>query len=351
MKTKTIKQKSLLDYYNFSKVEQKKYPVVTGILKQLTPERIEKEINEIQKVKLPLELQRWMEEYEKVGERDEFIWKWLYKMFQVVSPFSVIKKYQKSLWSVKVLVTMFIVQLDDIADKQKNEILLDKLLKISLKQNHIDFNYLNKKEKRYLIYTKNLWNYIEQKIKKYPKYKKLKKIFYFDTVQVLNTIKYSHFLNNYPYLINKTECDLYMPYNMVAMIYSELDLMCLSNIDFRKFGKIREIILLAQKMARIGNWISTWEREIYEDDFSSGVFIYAIDLGITTIDEMNKKNKLKIIKKIKNTKIEKNFLKEWERYYYEIEKLGTGIKAIYIKKFLSGLEKLIVLHLISKKYK
>jgi len=33
---KPKKQKSLLlDYYNFSKAEQKKYPVVTGILRQL----------------------------------------------------------------------------------------------------------------------------------------------------------------------------------------------------------------------------------------------------------------------------------------------------------------------------
>ncbi len=325
--------------------------IINKILKKLTPRRIKKELETVKKIQLSPGLQKWVREYEKVGERSEFIWKWLCRMLSIIQLPIISQKYRKSLLEIKVFVVMFMVQLDDVADKKQNWNLLNELLKIPLEQNYIELRRLKSEEKQYLIFTQKLWNYITKRIKRYPKYKELKEVFSYDISQVLNAMKYSYLVNKNPYLINKTEYWLYLPYNMGFFLYFDLDLMCSPNFNFKVLGPMREIIWKAQNMARIGNWVSTWEREIKDKDFTSGIFAYAIDSRAITVDDLRKGAKSKIIKKIKQLKIEKKLLKEWERCYFDIEKLGKKIKTLDTKEFLSRFEKLMTSHLISRGYK
>ncbi len=118
-----------------------------------------------------------------------------------------------------------------------------------------------------------------------------------------------------------------------------------------QLGKFREVAWNAQKMSRIGNWVSTWEREIDEKDFTSGVFVYALDSGVISINDIQKGNKSKIIKKIRNSKIERKLLKEWEQNYYEINKLARKIKSVDVRSIPQALEKVLFFHLSSRGYK
>jgi len=322
--------------------------VIKKILKQLTPEKVKKELKLIQRVKLPSELQKWVKEYEKVGERDEFLWKWMYEAVQINTASCVEKKYQKSEQEIKFLIIMFILLLDDVVDKTKNKKLLDELLKIPLEKIYIKFDKLKQNEKKYFKFARKVWNYIRKKIKKYPKYKEFIDIFEYDIAQTLNAMKYEYFINkNYP-LINKTECWLYSPHTMQSLVSCTIDLMCSPEFDVRELGKLRKVAWLAQKMARIGNWVSTWKREIKEKDFTSGVFVYAIDSDILPLDDLKKKDEKDMIKKIKNSKIEDKLLEEWGEYYKEIKNLNKKIKSVNVQKILSGSEKFLILHLINR---
>ena len=104
------------------------------ILKSITPEVKKKQMEKINKVKLPEELQRLVKEYKKVGgERNYFIWKWIYNILKIVTLSTVERKYKKSAIKTKFLMIMFVVLIDDIADKNGDYKLLKELQVLMLK--------------------------------------------------------------------------------------------------------------------------------------------------------------------------------------------------------------------------
>lgn len=344
------KTESLLDYYSFTKTEQRKYPVITKILKQLTPERIEKEVEKIKKIELPEELQRWIKEYEKIGTRSEFIWKWLYEMFPIVRFDLTFPKYQEKLLVIKILLTIFVVLLDDVADKkQKNSIfVLKELLKIPSKQEYINYNNLkSNKNKKYLLFALRLWDHIINQIKECPNYKDMEEIFLYDIDQVLNAMEYSRLVNKTPSLINTMEYWLYLPHNMTFMVYLTIDLMCCKKKEYKNnLGLLRGVMCEIQKMGRISNWLTTWQREIRDSDFTSGIFAYAVEKKIIDMTKINNMSFQEIIKKIKEVKIENYLLEEWEKSYNKINNLKEENKTMNLKYFLEGQEHLFLIDLI-----
>src|SRR4030042_4691926 len=199
--------------------------VIEKILKKLTPERIKREVESIQRIKLPPELQKWVKGYEKVGERSGTIWLLTYKIIQIFS-FPTAKRYKKSLWEIKFLITMFVILLDDVVDKTKNKKLINELLNISFGKNYLQFKKLKLKNKKYLKFTLKIWDYIENTIKRYPRFKEFEDIFQHDILQILIAMNFAFLVNKNFYLINKTEHWIYSPYTMQSMVYCTLELMC-----------------------------------------------------------------------------------------------------------------------------
>lgn len=322
------------------------------ISKRVTLDNIKREIEKTKKIKLPIELQDWVGGYKRVGgERNDFIWKWIYIVSKTITLSGVEKKYLKSLWEIKFLMIMFVVLIDDMADKYKNKKMLEDLIKIPFNQSGIKLVRLKGEDRKFIAFTMKLWNYIEGIYKKYPRYEEFKEIIQFDLKQLLNAMEYAYLVNKNHNIINKIEYRTYFSHNMQLIIDVMFDLSCSPKFDARELGKIRQVSDHAQFMARIGNWISTWEREIGEEDFTSSVFAYALENKTISLEEMTKNNKEALIKKIRKAGIEDKFLREWEDNYQEIKKLNKNIKSINAVDFLNFLEKIIFMHLTSKGYK
>lgn len=322
--------------------------IIEKILKQLTPERVKREIEEVQKIKLPPELQKWVKEYEKVGERDGFIWKWAYEVGSIITFPDVHRKYRKDLIKIKFFLIMFIVLLDDVADRMKDKKLLEEILKIPFGGGRILSGQMNTRKRNYLNLTIAVWQVLEEKIKLLPYYKKFKEIIKFDIKQILNGMDYAYLINENPNLINEIESQIYLSHNTPATISYMIDLSCIPNFDMKNLKLVRKIAWYAQIMTRIANWISTWEREMKEDDFTGSLFLYASENNLFKTVRTKKEYKRNVYK-IDKPMVERYFLKQWESLYKMIYRFGRENRSIKTKLILKTMEKLTILHLANRR--
>jgi len=327
--------------------------IINKILKQLTPERIKAENEAILRTKLPPEIQKWVKEYEEVGERNDYIWKWTYLAMQKLTLPTVNPKYRRSVLTTKICSIILNVLVDDLGDKRKNKKMLEEAIHICipLENYRNNFRQFSKKDREYLNLIKKMWFFINRSLKKYPKYKEFKDIFLYDYQQFFDAIRYGYLINKNLNLINLTEYQIYLSHNMQGMISSTIDLMASPKFDMKELHLLREIMWRAQRMGRIGNSLTTWKREVLEEDFSSEVFGYAVVKNILTRENLKKEKESQIIKKIEKSNIRNHFLKEWEKYYREINNLNKTMRSFNPKYLLSGLRNLISMHLCSEGFK
>ena len=344
------KTESLLNYYGFTKAKQKKYPVVSGILKELTPERAKMEKEEISKVHLPALLSRLINDCSEVSKRSRFLWQCMYKYAPYGTLPCVYRKDKKSAYQAKIIGMLFVALVDDLADKYKDEKLLNEIIKIPLNS---DFKIKKKftlRQQRYLIISQRIWLCLEKELRKYCYFNKYKSLFEFYFSQVINSMRYGFLMNKNLNLINNEECLMYLPHNMQVIVNYIIDLMCMPKVNMYELRVLHKIVLNVQVMARIANCLGTWERELEEYDFSSIIFSYCLEKNIITLEEINKKNIDKIRKKINASNCQEYFLSKWNNHYCEIKKLNKKIKIMDITEYIKGTEKILEMYCLSKGY-
>lgn len=309
----------------------------------------EKLMRDISQIKLPRDLRNWIEKYDSsCGERNDFLWKWIYKLTTSRNPGIMLscvpQDKAETVARLKVILSIFVIIVDDIADRDKDKGLLEELLKIPLEKKKSD----GRIEDDRLDLAIKVWNHLEQNLKRLSRYGEFRKIFLYDLKQTLNSCRYSFLVNMNPELLNYYETKVYGSHNMILFLYTGIDLMTSPEFDRKDMPWLREMLSKAQQMTRIGNWISTWEREVKEDDFSSGVIAYALTEEIVDLADLWENNSAKIISKIRKKDLEERLLNEWGKKYKEIESFRDSISSVDIKEFLSGLKRIMKLHIASK---
>ena len=294
------------------------------------------------------ELMQWVDGYAQVGKRNLYLWKWCRQGVEVTSLSCVDSQWYDRVCDTKVLGVVLDVLLDDIADHGGDPQLLEQLLHLPFGDERLQLSAVAAEDRAYAEFTVEVWQEIKRRTRQFPGFQRYATAWRYDYLQLFNAMRYSHMINQDVALLNIAEHDLYLPHNMHIMISATVDLMCSPNFRHNEFGRLRDAVWHAQCMGRIGNLVTTWERELGEGDFTSGVYARAVAEGDLEIESLQQKDRETILRAIREGRHEEFFLQRWMQLRQRLIDLAPRVESVDLLGLLRGYERLIRLHLISR---
>jgi hypothetical protein len=313
-----------------------------------SPEKIQQEISIVLRRQLSTDVQHWADKYSQVGRRTPYLWNWCRCGVELTTLPCVLPEMRQQLGDTKVLGVMLDVLLDDVADQHGDTRLLEHLLNLPYGCPQTDLSEFPPDQRAYAQFTAEVWQEIQKRARRYPHFEEYAGLLRYDYLQLLNTMRYAHLLNQNLALLNLAEHDLYSPHNMHMMVSATLDLMCSPGFDRSELGLLREAVWHAQWMGRIGNLITTWQRELHEGDYSSGVFASALSRGHLTVEDLLGGDRQRIEAAVQRGNHETYFLGRWQSHRQFLLSMRTRLRSVDLSELVAGLDRLICLHLGSR---
>lgn len=317
------------------------------------PAKIECEAERLRDQQLSPQISRWAQRYAKVGERNDYLWTWCRRGIELTTLPSVSAELRDEVGDAKLLGVMYDVLIDDVADQGGDPGYLELLLRrtldgVDVSPDAVVNGAVSDSQRHYVEFTEQVWREVRQRVEQFPRYRQLAALLEYDYRQLANAMRYSLLLNRFPSLLNMVEHDLYLPHNMHMMVSATMDLMCSPDFDFDEIGLIREAIWHAQYMGRIGNLVTTWEREIQERDFTSGVFAHAVIEGDLTPPLLRTAEASSLADAIRQGRHEAYFLDRWQLHRANLFRIAGCVQTVDLMSLVDGLERLLCLHLASR---
>lgn len=312
---------------------------------------VETLLSEIVEHDLPPAVNTLVDEYQSIQDaRPPFMWKWVHHLAPQNTLPVVADRFRDRVPIDKTLTILFVTLLDDRLEKRGDRTTFAELAKIpELGQGaDPDRDGVNGE---YVRFTQKVWETLIERIEDAPRYAEYLDLFRFDVKRAIMAIEYSDLTIRDPSLATMDDLERIESHNMVMFAYADIDLMHAEADHRSDLADIREIVWIAQQMARIGNWVSTWERELAEGDWSAGPLVHALNGGVVTQTELREAatddhTRETVTERVREAGIEDEFLARWERRYYELQRRAEQ-SPLDFEGYIDGTQEVLRYHLAS----
>ncbi len=304
---------------------------------------------------LPPVLEELVAEYVTLdGARDRFMWQWVHQLAPQNTLPPVEPEFRDKVAIDKTLTILYVTLLDDVLEKRRDRATFEEAAKVPFPHRNVHWERPGL-DIGYVEFTMRVWQTLQGRLEEAPAYDEYARLFEYDLRQAINAIEYTHLVIDRPDLATMHDLELYESHNMVMFGYLDIDLMHARRSLVGELPALRRAIWTAQQMARIGNWLSTWERELHEGDYSSGIVVHALQNDVISRDDIAAVERgeegaaAELIQRIQDEGIEEQFLSRWDVHHDELVEVDRReLDSMDLGPFIDGLKTVLRYHLASR---
>lgn len=305
---------------------------------------------------LPDAVHPLLESYEAtLGDRDRFFWRWLDSLFPAFTLSCTAPDAIETVQTAKLLASIYVTVLDDVAEKHDDRDTFEEAAKIPFDPEAADPDRSDVSGD-VIAFLQELWRQFEE-TSDGPRHDEFQELLMFDIKQVINAIEYSYILNHHLHAVTENELWTHDVHNMAVFVYADVDLMFSPAFDRTELAQLRQVVRHGERIARVCNWVTTWERELHEGDCSSGVIIHALNAGIVSLETLevlrenpSEEHVTPVIETIHDHAVEAYFRERLQEEYAAAEEWGQTIDSVDIEVYLDGFDIVQEYHRASKAF-
>jgi hypothetical protein len=317
-------------------------------------------LTDVYEHELPSVLADLIDEYQQFEDaRPPFMWKWVHKLAPANTLPCVHSDYAEKVPTDKTITILFVTLLDDVLEKRRDRATFHAVSTIPFEWQSAD----RAADADYVAFAERVWETLVERLQRGPEYDTYAELFRYDLRQAINAIEYSDLVIRRPGLATMADMRRYESHNMAMFTYADVDLMHSRferdvESQFEReadLATLREAVWTAQQMARIGNWVSTWERELREGDYSNGVVVYALENGVVSLTDLreidteaaDEADLDRLVERIRERGVEDEFLKRWDEHHRRLRRFDAELPTMDLGPFVEGTEEVLRYHLAS----
>ena len=287
---------------------------------------------------LPASVERLVDRYDRIiPERGRYVWVWLAETLPTFRLSSVAPRHRRRADEGRLLVSVFVTALNDLSDRREGDTAFETAAGIP--EGRVDPAEANDPGVRL---AGDAWDAVVGRLEGAPRFDA-----YLDSLRLslrwtARGQRHAAWSAEHPAETTYEECLLEQSPTMCMDALATVDLMYSPTFDPREEAAVREAIGLAEPLGRIGNWLTTWERELEEGDLANGIVVKAVEDGAVSPEAVRRARVEPTVRpafrrRVREAGVELAVDSDWRRRYDRALARDWDVETVDLDAFLAAM--------------